>query len=59
MLVFNMFQVGGDFAKLLTYEFGDRFPSEVDFCCATLSPRRLGGLVEAECGVAEAGLLST
>ena len=54
-----MFGCGGDFAKLLTYEFGDRFPSEVDFCCATLSPRRLGGLVEAECGVAEAGLLST
>lgn len=36
-----------------TYELGERFPSGVDFCCATASPTTTGVLADAAVEVAE------
>lgn len=41
-----------------TYEFGERFPSEVDLCCATPSPITTGVLPLADTAVAVAELRS-
>lgn len=38
---------------VMTYELGERFPSGLDFCCATLSPTTTGVLVDAAVEVAE------
>lgn len=37
----------------MTYELGERFPSGVDFCCATPSPTTTGVLADAAAEVAE------
>ena len=41
-----------------TYEFGERFPSGVTFCCACPSLRRTGALLAVVLDVAEAELRS-